>query len=91
MTRIPRSEQFRQEWQEILTSGVKGEKEGLLDALIRNQGTFTVSIPKYLKKPACPMSAFTTSGIPSRQLSSKKVKTRRTSGIYLDMSKQVQR
>jgi len=44
MSRIPRSEQFRQEWQEILTRGIKGEEEGLLDALIRNGARYMLQV-----------------------------------------------
>jgi len=44
MARIPRSEQFRQEWQEILTCGIKGEGEGLLDALVRTGARYMLQV-----------------------------------------------
>lgn len=44
MARIPRSEQFRQEWQEILTCGIKGEGEGLLDALVRTGAKYMLQV-----------------------------------------------
>jgi len=43
MSRIPRSEQFRQEWQEILTCGINGE-EGLLDALVRTGARYMLQV-----------------------------------------------
>ena len=44
MVRIPRSEQYRQEWQEILASGISGEGEGLLDALLRTGARYMLQI-----------------------------------------------
>lgn len=44
MTRIPRSEQFKQEWQEILNRGIKGEGEGLLDALLRTGARYMLQV-----------------------------------------------
>jgi transposase-like protein len=44
MARIPRSEQFRQEWQEILSYGVAGENEGLLDALVRTGAQYMLQV-----------------------------------------------
>lgn len=43
MKRIPRSERYRQEWEEVLCHGVNGEqKERLLDALIRTAASVDV-------------------------------------------------
>lgn len=44
MLRIARSEQFRQEWQEVLAQGNCGEGEGLLDALIRTGARYMLQV-----------------------------------------------